>query len=172
MKSKRCAPSRPLSSALAYPFARQDSRAKKLTLFFLGLFLFIQPHPGAADPIVYSIERQLDLGGGTLSAATISGVSTTATNDEINPKDYYVGIGSAQGVNNGSVLTVLRRKPIYDSMTEKLYRDVEFPIATLKVIHVEKNIAIARLEALLPTAKTPVIQPRAVMLGDRVMLRR
>lgn len=143
-----------------------------MTLFFISLFILSQPRPVAADPIVYSIERQLDLGGGNFNTASATNGSATTTHDEINPKDYYVGIGSAQGVNNGSVLTVLRRKPVYDSMTEKLYRDVEFPIATLKVIHVEKNIAIARLEALLPTAKTPVIQPRAVMLGDRVMLRR
>ncbi|MGK5082949.1 hypothetical protein WDW37_06560 [Bdellovibrionota bacterium FG-1] len=106
----------------------------------------------SADFVVYSVYKGLDLG--------IPG--------ETPQKDYYVNMGSSQGIHMGSHLDVLRRLPTYDVLNEKLYKDVTFAIAKLKVIHVENNAAICRLEKTLPPDKTPVTSPHGVMVGDLV----
>src|SRR5579885_154304 len=113
-----------------------------------GLLL---PRPtGAADYVVYSVYRALDMG----------------YEGEKTEKDFYVNMGTAQGVHPGTVLKAYRRMSTYDLMSEKLYRDVSFPIAKLKVIHAEQNAAIARLDQMLPD--TPAYSPKAVMVGDLV----
>ena len=107
----------------------------------------------AADFVVYSVYRGLDLGN---------------PGEAPPPKDYFVNMGSAQGVREGTVLNVMRKVATYDLLSEKLYRDVTFPIAKIKVIHVENNAAIARLDRMLPTDKTPATNPFAIMIGDAV----
>ncbi|MGK5089515.1 hypothetical protein WDW86_18340 [Bdellovibrionota bacterium FG-2] len=108
------------------------------------------------DSTVYSVFRGLDLGNA----------------GEAPQKDYYVSAGTVSGVHEGTVLEVFRKNTTYDTLTEKLYREVTFPIATLKVIHAESHVAIARLEKMLPQEKSPAISPVAVMLGDIVRIAR
>ena len=111
-----------------------------------------QSPASAEESIVYSIYKGLDFG-----------------NPGENPqKDFYVNIGTQQGVKPGSVLEVIRKIATYDLTSQKLYKDVVFPIAKIKVIHAEPNASIARLESMLPAEQTPVIVPRAVMVGDSV----
>jgi hypothetical protein len=106
----------------------------------------------ASDKIVYSVYRGVDLG----------------IPNEPTPKDFFVNMGSADGLKPGTTLDVFRKIPTYDVTQEKVYRDVTFPIAKLKVIHVEEDAAIARLERMLPLDQTPSLSPRAVMVGDYV----
>lgn len=106
------------------------------------------------DFVVISVLRSLDLGN----------------TGEQPQRDYFVNMGSSQGIREGTVLEVLRKTPSYDLNSQTLYRDITFPIARLKVIHSESNIAIARLEKMLPPEKTPVIVPNSVMVGDAVRL--
>jgi hypothetical protein len=69
----------------------------------------------AADYTVYSVYKALDLGNP----------------GETPEKDYYVNMGKTQGVHDGSVLEVTRKISTYDLLSEKLYKDVSFPIARL-----------------------------------------
>ncbi len=108
----------------------------------------------AADFVVYSIYRPLDLG----------------PPNETPQKDVFINMGGAQGLREGSIVEVLRRASTYDLLTEKLYREITFPIGRLKVIHVEQNAAVARIDKYYPSEKTPSISPRAVMVGDLVRL--
>ena len=123
-----------------------------VTLVIIGSIVAIPKEGSASESVVYSIYRELDLG-----------------NPGENPqKDFYVNMGTAQGVHTGSVLEVARRVPTYDLVNEKLFKDIIFPIARIKVIHAEENAAVARLEKLLPADSTPAISPRGVMVGDLV----
>jgi hypothetical protein len=70
----------------------------------------------------------------------------------------------------GTVLEVARKAPSYDLTTEKLYKDLIFPFAQIRVIHAEKDAAIARLEKLYPLEKTPAMSPRSVVVGDLVKI--
>ena len=106
----------------------------------------------SADAIVYSVYKGVDLG---------------APNEELQ-KDYFVNLGTNQGVEIGATLEVARRNPSYDLTTEKLYKDLVFPFARLRVIHAEKDASIARVEKLYAPDKTPVLIPRAVIVGDLV----
>lgn len=110
------------------------------------------PRSLAADFVVYSVFKPLDLGN----------------SNETPQKDFYVNMGSSQGVRVGASLDVLRRISTYDLLNEKLYQDVTFPIGRLKVIHVENNAAICRLEKILTSDQTPETNNRAVMVGDLV----
>lgn len=111
------------------------------------------PNPArAADFVVYSVYRSLDMGNP----------------GETPQKDYFVNVGSSQGVREGSVLTVYRRTATYDLLSEKLYREVTFPIAKIKVIHSESNAAIARMDKMFSLDKTPATTPNAIMVGDLV----
>jgi hypothetical protein len=106
----------------------------------------------ATDFVVYGVYKSVDLGGTTEPAQ----------------KDFYVNMGSNHGLRNGATLEVLRKTATYDVANQKLYKDLTFPIARLKVIHAEANAAIARLEKMLPNDSTPAITPRTVMVGDIV----
>ena len=120
-------------------------------LFASSIILF--PHQGnAREFTIYNIYKELSLGNAGESPR----------------KDYYVNMGSAQGIRVGSTLEVIRRVATYDLLSEKLYKDVAFPIAKIKVIHVESNAAIARLEQFFAEDKTPALSPRAIMVGDIV----
>lgn len=124
--------------------------AGALTGFLLAL-AFPLPSLGA-ETFVYNIIRGVDLGN----------------EGESPQRDFYVNIGSGQGVRAGDELEVLRRVPSYDATNQKLYRDITFPIARLTVIHSEGNAAIARLDKMLSPEKVPVIEPHSVMIGDLV----
>lgn len=110
----------------------------------------------ASDFVVYSVYQSLWMGDPK----------------DVPQKDYYVNMGSADGIRDGSVLEVMRKISTYDLLSEKLYKDMQFPIARLKVIHVEGNAAIARLEKLLPPEATPALTTHAVLVGDSVKLAR
>lgn len=119
--------------------------------------LALSPLPAqAADFVVYGMYRPLDLG-----------------NPEEKPeKDYYINMGSSNGLKVGAVVEVLRRSPTYDILSEKLFKDITFPIAQLKIVHVESNAAVARLAKMRPVAQTPMFDPRAIMVGDLVQASR
>lgn len=102
--------------------------------------------------IVYSVFKGIDLGDP----------------NEVLQKDYFVNLGVNQGIRIGTILEVARKAPSYDLTTEKLYKDLIFPFAQLRVIHAEKDAAIARLEKIYPPEKTPVATPRTVIVGDLV----
>jgi hypothetical protein len=122
-----------------------------IALVIVALFPTISQ---ANEFVIYGVHRALDLGNP----------------GESPQKDFYVNLGSDQGVRIGASLEVLRRTSTYDLNTQKLYKDMLYPIGKLKVIHVESNAAIARLEQFLPADKTPILAPKAFMIGDLVQL--
>jgi hypothetical protein len=101
---------------------------------------------------VYSIYKELDMGNP----------------GEMPKKDFFINMGSSNGLHAGSSVEVYRKTSTYDTLSEKLYRDIVFPIARLKVIHVESNAAVARIEKFLPTDKTPILNPPGIMVGDLI----
>jgi hypothetical protein len=112
---------------------------------------FSQPTFGSGFT-VYSIYQSLNLGNP----------------GEITQKDFYVNIGSNQGIATGTRLQVFRHTPTFDLVSQQVYREVTFPIAFIKVIHVEPSLSIARLENFLPPDQAAVSSPKAVMVGDLV----
>lgn len=121
-------------------------------LVTVGAIVALPRQSEAADFVVYSVFKPLSMG----------------EPGENPQKDYYINMGSAHGLGPGATVEVMRRTPTYDLIGQKLYKDVTFPIARLKVIHVEPNAAVARLDKMLPEEKMPAIYPGAVMVGDLI----
>ena len=135
----------------------QNTSKNRLSLVpfaIAGSILFSAYVSRAEEFQVYSVYSPIDLGQGS----------------EAVRKDYYINMGSSSGLKKGMSLEVVRKLPTYDVANEKLYKDVSFSIAVIKVIHVESQVSIARLEKLLPLDQTPVSSPQAVMVGDRVRI--
>lgn len=121
-------------------------------LAFLALSSFAPLAMSQDEFMVYSMYRPVDLGDSSEPPA----------------KDYFLNLGTRNGLKNGHLVKVFRRAATYDLTSQKLFKDVQFPIARLRVIHAESHAAIARLESFLPLDKTPGISPRAIMVGDVV----
>jgi hypothetical protein len=122
-------------------------------MWLLALFLALSPRTVQASEFrVYGLYRALNMGA----------------DGENPPKDYYVNMGTQNGVSQGSVLEVLRRMSTYDVENQQVYQDMSYPIARIKIIHVEKDVAVARLKEMLPRNKTPISDPHTVMVGDSV----
>ncbi|MCC7441765.1 MAG: hypothetical protein IT285_09030 [Bdellovibrionales bacterium] len=112
----------------------------------------------AADPgetIVYGVYRPVDLGG-----------------EQPPPKDYYVSMGTRNGVQKGTTLQVFRKMATHDLVSKRHQVDLMVPVATLKVVHAEGSAAVARLDKFFPEDEAPSIGPRAVMIGDFVQVSR
>lgn len=124
-----------------------------LTLLELVAGILLPADPArAADYFVYSVYKELDMG----------------TPGEVPQKDYYINMGTSSGIHEGMYVRVLRRTSTYDLLNERLYKDVLFPIARLKILHAEANASIGRLDKMFPPATTPAFSPHAVMVGDLV----
>ncbi len=122
----------------------------------LAAFTLIQTPLASAedDFMVYSVYSGFPMGPG-----------------DVPKRDYFLNMGSKHGLKSGSTVEVYRKQPTYDLVNRKLMKDVTFGIATLKIIHVEADAAIARLESMHSADTTPSISPRAVLVGDLVRAR-
>lgn len=132
-------------------------RFKEACIAGSALFALLGVFPATANSaefFVYSVYRPLDLGNP----------------GETPQRDYYVNMGSANGLREGATLDVMRKISTYDVLTEKLYRDLLFKVGTLKVIHVEGNAAVARLDKVLPADRVPASSQRGFMIGDVVRI--
>lgn len=102
----------------------------------------------------------------------VFGVKTEVpmSNEERPRRDFYVNIGTKQGVKIGSVLDVYRSVTSSDNVNNRSSRNVIFKFAKLKVIHAEGDIAVARIVEVLPPNKTPIGDYPSVIVGDRVAI--
>lgn len=126
----------------------------------LGIMVLVgvaltSPRALSMEPVVYSVYQSVPLG----------------YENEMPRKDFYLNIGTTQGVRVGSEVEVIRKVATYDLVGKKLYKEITFPIGTLRVIHVEDQVSIARLDKMNPAEATPIQNPQAVMVGDYVRLK-
>ena len=82
------------------------------------------------------------------------------------PKDYYVNAGIEVGLKVGMSIAVNRRQTLYDPFQNKSPGDLIIPVGRLKIIQVQDNIAVARLEQIMGRENLPVLDFDAIMVGD------
>lgn len=85
-------------------------------------------------------------------------------------RDYYVNAGTQDGLKAGMVLSVYRRDPIFDAYDD-IRDDLYAPVGQIKLIHVQRTLSIARLVGVSKSSNSPIIDFRAVMIGDRIDLK-
>ncbi len=117
-----------------------------MTLFSTSLY--------AENYMIYSISQEFPMG----------------LENEILKKNYYVNIGSSQGIEPGTELSVYRlisrTNPFSKERQERINYKVK--IGQIKVIHSEKNHAIAELSANNADKLPTFFEVNSLMIGDHV----
>lgn len=126
-----------------------------LKYFILSMFLAIttlasQAHAGKEFNI-FDVRKSLGL-----------------SDDEPVYHDFYINMGTEDGVKVGNKLLVYRKVPVLDIYRNKAQADLIAPVAQIIVIHAQASLSIARMVKVIDPRKAPVLQWGSVMVGDRV----
>lgn len=114
-------------------------------------FLFTMPS-FAREHLIYSIDEQIPMG----------------YENEKPKKNFYVNIGSNQGVKTGTILDVFRvisKSNPYDNLKRINYK---VKIGELEVLHSDDQAAIGSLKEIKLGNKDPLFEISSFMIGDYV----
>ncbi len=128
-------------------------RAWPLTISILLPIFLCSPQVFAKDVTVFDVRRPLAM-----------------ENGENLPKDYFFNAGSNDGLKRGMLVNVNRRQALYDQYLNKSPGDLAVPIGQLRIIHVQPDMSVARLESMQSRDNTPSAEFEAVMVGDKIDL--
>ena len=123
---------------------------KKTCITFL--FLLFSLNSIARDHLIYSVSEEIPMG----------------YENEITKKNFYLNIGSNQGVEEGTVLDVFRvisKSNPYENLKRINYK---IKIGEIKVLHSDDEAAIGILTSLNDSNETPLIHLKGFMIGDHV----
>lgn len=126
----------------------------RIALLVLNFVLIVYPtnlSHGAMEHIVFGMKTEIAM-----------------AEKEVPRRDYYMSIGANQGVKVGTVLEVFRNVTTTDDINNRTAKNINFKIATLKVIHAEADISVGRIQAMLPAAEVPIGSFPTVVVGDEV----
>ena len=82
--------------------------------------------------------------------------------------DFYINAGPEAGLKKGMFVTVVRLVPVHDPIQNKQQATLTVDVARLQVIHVERNITVARLDSEFTDEDRPTLEYESVMIGDRI----
>lgn len=95
-------------------------------------------------------------------------IGLTDKEDDEAPRDIVINAGSHAGLSVGMKLSVKRHVPILDPYRENVQRNLEVEFARLKVVHVQEELAIARIQEVDDIDEGLAVGVRSVVLGDYV----
>ena len=82
--------------------------------------------------------------------------------------DYFIRGGTAHGLSPGMKVSVIRRVPVHDSISNSSLGDFKVKVADLKIIQVDGEKAIGRLVEVDRREARPMIGYDAIMVGDHL----
>lgn len=91
--------------------------------------------------------------------------------DEPAYKDFYINGGAKDGLKPNLVVTAVRKTSIRDSSGVQTVGELNVPVAQLRVIYVQDNIAVAREHKSLSRDELPMLEQVGVMSGDLLDLK-
>lgn len=106
----------------------------------------------ARDHLIYSVVEDLPMG----------------EENEVLRRNYYVNIGSNQGITPGTVLSVYRVISKSNPYDNKKRINYNIPIGQLEVIHTEEQASVAKVKKLNSSIKDPIFEINNFMIGDQV----
>lgn len=122
-------------------------------LILFALLLFTQ-NLWARSYVIFSLAQDLPMG---------------IENEQIR-KNYYVNIGSGQGVKKDSILDVFRIVSIQNPYDNKKRVNYKVKIGELKVLHSSDEASIAMLNEYEKVDETPIFELPQFMVGDHVAI--
>jgi hypothetical protein len=123
----------------------------KVSFLFI-LLLSISTVSFARDHLIYSVAEEIPMG----------------FDNEVTKKNYYMNIGSQQGVSEGTTLDVFRvisKSNPYDNLKRINYK---VKVGEIKVVHTDEEAAIGILQVLKNDTETPLFDLNGFMIGDYV----
>lgn len=84
--------------------------------------------------------------------------------------DYYINAGPEAGLKKGVYVSIVRKMPIHDPIQGKAQATLSVEVAKVQIIHVERNISVARLAAAMGSEDRPILEFEGVMIGDALDL--
>jgi hypothetical protein len=88
--------------------------------------------------------------------------------DDKSRRDIILNAGINAGLSKGMVLGVKRKIPLLDPYRENVQRILEVEFAKVKVLHVQDELAIARITEVDDIGEGVAIGLRSVVIGDYV----
>lgn len=89
--------------------------------------------------------------------------------NEVARKNYYINMGSGQGVKKDSVLDVFRIISVQNPYDNKKRVNYRVKIGKLKVLHSSEEASIAIVDAY-ERENTPIFELPQFMVGDQVAI--
>jgi hypothetical protein len=121
------------------------------TLF--NLLLILAPLQAAADLTIFDVRKNIAM----------------SDSDPVY-RDFIINGGSDAGLSVGMLLTVQRRLPLYDSYQNRSAGDLQLKVARIKIIYVQKTLAVARLHNEFTREAAPLLEDNFIMVGDHIDL--
>lgn len=90
------------------------------------------------------------------------------TDDEPVYHDFYINAGKVVGLKKGMILNVYRRETLYDTFQNKSHGDLKVSVGTVKIIHTQPNLSVARLYSIQGRKNTPILDYNYIMVGDHL----
>lgn len=90
------------------------------------------------------------------------------TNAQANrtPQDIVINGGVEEGISEGMTLKVVRKVPVIDPFLDNRQRELEVQFATVKVIHSQPHLSVARVEEISTSQQSVGVGIRGVLIGD------
>ncbi len=91
----------------------------------------------------------------------------TLSDDEKVYKDYYISAPNGGGLRKNMVVKATRKVAVKNS-SQKVVGQFSTVIGTMKIIHVEDNVAVAREISLKSRDEDPMLEQIGIMIGDKI----
>lgn len=124
-----------------------------MKIFTLLISLIISQSLWARSYVIFSMSQDMPMG---LENETVR-------------KNYYINIGSGQGIKKDTVLDVFRIISVQNPYENKKRVNYRVKIGELKVIHSSDEAAIAMVNKY-ETESTPIFELQQFMIGDHVSI--
>jgi len=117
-------------------------------------FLIFSSTMWAKSYVIFSLAQDLSMGN----------------EGEIIRKNYYINMGSGQGIKKDSVVDVFRIVSIQNPYDNKKRVNYKVKIGELKVLHSMDEASIAMVNEYEKPEETPIFELPQFMIGDHVSI--
>ncbi len=124
---------------------------KVLTLLVL---LSFSQNIWAKSYVIFSLAQDLSMG----------------VENEVVRKNYYINMGSGQGVKKDSIVDVFRIVSVQNPYDNKKRVNYKVKIGELKVLHSSDEASIAMMNQYEKDEETPIFELPQFMVGDHVSI--
>jgi hypothetical protein len=124
-----------------------------MKFFFILTMLFISHAVSAKSYVIFSMAQDLPMG----------------FDNEVIRKNYYINIGSGQGVKKDSIVDVFRIVSVQNPYDNKKRVNYRVKIGELKILHAADDSSIAMVNEY-EKDDVPILELNQFMIGDHVAI--